>query len=67
MKREQDNERAQCQLTALGVSSHDQVSVLTWINNTFAALCGGHGDVTAQAEQAGCSRQTVFDHASEVQ
>jgi len=30
-------------------------------------LCGNHGDVTRAAEQAGCSRQTVYDHADKVQ
>src|SRR4051794_37199825 len=43
-----------------------KLPLLTWIGNAAAALCGKHGDVTAQAEQAGCSRQTVYDHASKV-
>jgi hypothetical protein len=43
------------------------LSVLTWIGNAFAALRGPHGAVTAAAEQAGCSRQTVYDHANKVQ
>jgi hypothetical protein len=44
-----------------------KLPLLTWIGNAAAALCGRHGDVTAQARQAGCSRQTVYDHADKVQ
>jgi len=44
-----------------------KLSVLTRIGNAFAVLCGRHGDVTAAADQAGCSRQTVYDHADKVQ
>jgi hypothetical protein len=44
-----------------------RLSVLTWIGNAAVALFGKHGDVTAQAEQAACSRQTVYDHATLVQ
>ena len=43
------------------------LSVLTWIGNAAAALCGRHGDVTAQAHGHGCSRQTVYDHADKVE
>jgi hypothetical protein len=43
------------------------LSVLTWIGNAAAVLCGSHGDVTAHAQQAGCSRQTAYDHAAKVQ
>jgi hypothetical protein len=39
---------------------------LTWIGNAAAALLGCHGAVTRQARQAGCSRQTVYDHAAKV-
>jgi hypothetical protein len=41
--------------------------VLTWVGNAAASLFGRHGAVTAQAHQAGCSRQTVYDHATKVQ
>jgi hypothetical protein len=41
--------------------------LLTWIGNAAAALFGCHGAVTQQAQQAGCSRQTVYDHAAKVQ
>src|SRR4051794_29466566 len=44
-----------------------KLPLLTWIGNAAAALCGQHGDVSAQARQAGCSRQTVYDHAGKVQ
>jgi hypothetical protein len=41
--------------------------VFSWIGNAAAALFGKHGAVTAQAAQAGCSRQTVYDHADKVE
>jgi hypothetical protein len=43
------------------------LSVLTWIGNAAAVLCGPHGAVTAQATQAGCSRQAAYEHAQRVQ
>jgi hypothetical protein len=43
------------------------LSLFTRIANAAAVLFGPHGSVTAQAEQAGCSRQTVYDHADKVQ
>src|SRR5439155_6509835 len=44
-----------------------KISVATWIANAAACLCGRYGDVTAQAQTAGCSRQTTYDHAQKVQ
>jgi hypothetical protein len=44
-----------------------KLPVLTWIGNAAARLCGKQGDVSAQAAQAGCSRQTVYAHADKVQ
>jgi hypothetical protein len=41
--------------------------LLTWIGNAAAALFGRHGAVTQQAQLAGCSRQTVYDHQAKVQ
>lgn len=38
-----------------------------WIGNAAAVLFGSHGDVTTAAQEAGCSRQTVYDHAHKVQ
>jgi hypothetical protein len=43
-----------------------RLSVLTWIGNAAARLLGPQGAVTAQAHAAGCSRQTVYDHAAKV-
>ena len=37
--------------------------IRTWILNAAAVFSGRHGAVTRQAEQAGCSRQTVSQHA----
>jgi hypothetical protein len=44
-----------------------QLPVRTWILNAAAVLSGPHGDVTRQAEQSGCSRETVYEHALKVQ
>jgi hypothetical protein len=41
--------------------------LLSWIGNAAAALLGRRGAVTQQAQHAGCSRQTVYDHAAKVQ
>jgi hypothetical protein len=41
--------------------------ILTRIANAAAALTGTYGDVTTQAEVADRSRQTIYDHAHEVQ
>jgi hypothetical protein len=35
----------------------------TWILSDAAVFSGRHGAATRQAEQAGCSRQTVYQHA----
>jgi hypothetical protein len=40
-----------------------KLPVRTWILNAAAVFSGHHGAVTRQAEQAGCSRQTVYQHA----
>ena len=36
-----------------------KLPIRTWILNAAAVFSGRHGAVTRQAEQAGCSRQTV--------
>jgi hypothetical protein len=41
--------------------------VVTWIGNAAAVLTGRWGDVTRQAEAAGCSRQIADQHARRVQ
>jgi hypothetical protein len=44
-----------------------KLPVRTWILNAAAAFSGRHGAVTQQAEQAGCSRQTVYQHAHKLE
>ena len=41
--------------------------IRTWILNAAAVFSGRHGAVTRQAEQAGCSRQTVSQHAHKLE
>src|SRR5215475_13551552 len=41
--------------------------IRTWILNAAAVFSGQHGTVTRQAEQAGCSRQTVYQHAHKLE
>jgi hypothetical protein len=43
-----------------------KIPLASWIANAAACLCGRHGDVTLQAQTAGCSRQTAYDHAQKV-
>jgi hypothetical protein len=42
------------------------LSVRTFVRNA-AAFSGVYGAVTRRAEQAGCSRQTVYDHARQIE
>lgn len=44
-----------------------KLPVRTWILNAAAVLAGHHGAVTEQAEQSGCSRETVYQHARKVE
>jgi hypothetical protein len=44
-----------------------KLPVTTWIGNAAAVLLGRWGEVTHQAQTAGCSRQTVYQHAQRVQ
>jgi hypothetical protein len=44
-----------------------KLPVRTWILNAAAVLSGRHGAVTRQAEQVGCSRQTIYQHAHKVE
>lgn len=39
-----------------------KLPILTWIRNAAAVISQRHGAVSEQAQQAGCSRQTVYDH-----
>jgi hypothetical protein len=41
--------------------------IRTWILNAAAVFSGRHGAVTRQAEPAGCSRQTVYQHAHKLE
>ena len=43
------------------------LSPRVWILNAAAVFSGQHGAVTQQAEQAGCSRETVSEHARKVE
>lgn len=43
-----------------------KLSIPAWIRNAAAALCDRRGAVTQRAEQAGCSRQTVYDHGRQL-
>jgi len=38
-----------------------------WIDNAAVRFSGPRGSVTKQAQQADCSRQTVYDHAKKVE
>jgi hypothetical protein len=41
--------------------------IRTWICNAAAVFSGPQGAVTQQAQQAGCSRETVYEHARKVE
>jgi hypothetical protein len=43
------------------------LSLRTLVRNAAAVFSGCYGAVTDQAHQAGCSRQTVYDHARQVE
>jgi hypothetical protein len=43
------------------------LSLRTLVRNAAAVFSGCYGAVTRQAEQAGCSRQTVYDHARQIE
>jgi len=43
------------------------LSLRTLVCNAAAVFSESYGAVTRQAEQAGCSRQTVYDHARRVE
>ena len=44
-----------------------RLSIRSRLGNAAAVLFGAHGAVTCQARQCGCSRQTAYDHARQVQ
>jgi hypothetical protein len=41
--------------------------IRTWVRNAAAVFSRRYGAVSRQAEEAGCSRQTVYDHARQVE
>jgi hypothetical protein len=43
------------------------LSLRTWVRNAAAVFSGCYGAVSRQAKQAGCSRQTVYDHAHQIE
>src|SRR3954451_14008135 len=43
------------------------LSIRTWVCNAGAVFPGSYGAVTRRAQQAGCSRQTVYEHARQVE
>jgi len=44
-----------------------RLPIVSWIGNAAAVLTGAWGAVSHQAENAGCSRQTAYDHAEKVE
>ena len=42
------------------------IPFVRWIANAAARFAGPHGAVTQQAQETGCSRQSVYDHAEKV-
>jgi hypothetical protein len=43
------------------------LSIRTIVRNAAAVFSGVYGSVTRRAQQAGCSRQTAYDHARQVE
>jgi hypothetical protein len=43
------------------------LSLRTLVRNAAAVFSGCYGEVTRRAEQVGCSRQTLYDHARRVE
>lgn len=44
-----------------------RLPIVSWIGNATAVLTGEWGAISRQAEDAGCSRQTAYDHAEKVE
>jgi hypothetical protein len=44
-----------------------KLPIRTWICNAAAVFSGHHGAVTQQANEAGCSRETVYEHAQKIE
>jgi hypothetical protein len=43
------------------------LSIPNWLANAAAVLCGRHGAPTERAKEAGCSRQTVYNHSHQLE
>jgi hypothetical protein len=43
------------------------LSLRAWVRNAAAVFSGAYGAVTRRAEEVGCSRQTVYEHARQVE
>src|SRR4051794_25251765 len=44
-----------------------KLPIRTWVCNAAAVFSGPHGAVTLQAQESGCSRETVYEHARKVE
>ena len=44
-----------------------RLPIVSWIGNAAAVLTGAWGAVSHQTKDAGCSRQTAYDHAEKVE
>jgi hypothetical protein len=44
-----------------------RLPIVSWIGNAAAVLTGGWGAVSRQVQDAGCSRQTAYDHAEKIE
>jgi hypothetical protein len=44
-----------------------RLPIVSWIGNAAAVLTGSWGAISRQAEDAGCSRQTAYEHAEKVE
>jgi len=44
-----------------------RLPIVSWIGNAAAVLTGAWGAVSHQAKDAGCSRQTAYEHAEKVE
>jgi hypothetical protein len=44
-----------------------RLPIVSWIGNAAVVLTGEWGAISRQADHAGCSRQTAYDHAEKVE
>jgi hypothetical protein len=43
------------------------LSLRSWVRNAAAVFAGSYGAVTRRAEQAGCRRQALYQHARQLE